>query len=193
MFDLRERLLALIAEDQRVRAELAADGSLFEGYHPRMEQVHRANAQALRDLIRTHGWPTELLASPDGAAAAWLVAQHSIGEPAFMRECRDRLEAASVAGLVPKWQFAYIDDRIRIFEGKPQRYGTQLDLTPDGPQPCALEDASKVDALRAQAGLPPLEEVLRNAAAAEPRPDPAEYARKQIAELQWRRDAGWIA
>jgi hypothetical protein len=28
---LRHRLLALVAEDERVRAQLAADGSLFDG------------------------------------------------------------------------------------------------------------------------------------------------------------------
>jgi hypothetical protein len=27
--------------DQAVRAELAADGTLFDGHHPRMEAVHR--------------------------------------------------------------------------------------------------------------------------------------------------------
>lgn len=44
---LREELLATEAEDRRVRAELAADGSLFDGYHPRMAEVHRRNAGRL--------------------------------------------------------------------------------------------------------------------------------------------------
>jgi hypothetical protein len=33
---LRQELLAMAEEDQRVRAELAADGSLCQGYHPVM-------------------------------------------------------------------------------------------------------------------------------------------------------------
>ena len=33
---LRDELVAMAEEDQRVRAELASDGSLFDGYHPRM-------------------------------------------------------------------------------------------------------------------------------------------------------------
>jgi hypothetical protein len=32
----------MVNEDHRVRAELAADGSLFDGYHPRMRAVHEA-------------------------------------------------------------------------------------------------------------------------------------------------------
>ena len=33
----------LVEEDERVRAGLAADGSLFQGYHPRMREVHEHN------------------------------------------------------------------------------------------------------------------------------------------------------
>jgi hypothetical protein len=54
---LRDELLAMAAEDRAVRAELAADGSLFAGYHPRMEAVHRRNAARLTEIIEAHGWP----------------------------------------------------------------------------------------------------------------------------------------
>lgn len=37
----------LAAHDGAVRAELAASGALFDGYHPRMEAVHRENAARL--------------------------------------------------------------------------------------------------------------------------------------------------
>ena len=37
--DIRSELLAMAREDHRVRTELAADGSLFDGYHPRMRAV----------------------------------------------------------------------------------------------------------------------------------------------------------
>ncbi len=52
---LREGLLAMAAEDRRVRAELAADGSLFDGYHPRMAEVHRRNAARLTEILDRHG------------------------------------------------------------------------------------------------------------------------------------------
>src|SRR5262249_58872924 len=54
---LRDELLAMAGEDQRVRAELAADGSLFDGYHPRMEEVHRRNAARLTAIIEGHASP----------------------------------------------------------------------------------------------------------------------------------------
>ncbi|MBE0593675.1 MAG: hypothetical protein IH616_14880 [Gemmatimonadales bacterium] len=86
--------------------------------------------------------------------------------------------------------FAYMDDRIRVFEGRPQRFGTQLDLTPDGPRVHELEDPSQVDAWRKGAGLPVLEAALARAQA-DPLPLPEEYAAKKAAASLWRQEAGW--
>ncbi|WP_343995638.1 DUF6624 domain-containing protein [Ideonella azotifigens] len=188
---LRNQLLAMASRDERVRAELQAEGTLLEGYHPRMEAVHRANAADLRALMEEHGWPSEALVGPEGAEAAWLVLQHSIAEPGFMRHCRTLIDEASRIGLVPRWQFAYLDDRIRVFEGKAQRFGTQFDLTPDGPELNALEDPSQVDRWRREAGLGPVSEVLSRARGL-PLPSHEEYASKQVAGNLWRRDVGWV-
>lgn len=177
--------------DQAVRAELAADGSLFQGYHPRMAAVHDANAGRLRAIISEAGWPTEPLVGVDGARAAQRIAQHAINHPDFMRECRALLDQASQQSKVPRWQFAYMDDRIRVYEGLPQKYGTQWRVGPDGLEPYPLEDASKVDEWRASLGLPSLAEV--RAGAPEPEPwDPAAARAKEEGELAWRRAVGWI-
>ena len=67
---LRNELLAMAAADRRVRAELMADGSLGDGYHPRMEEVHRRNAARLTESIAERGWPGRGLVGEDGAQAA---------------------------------------------------------------------------------------------------------------------------
>ena len=54
---LASELVGLADEDQRVRAELLADGTLFDGYNPRMEDVHVRNAARLEAVIDEHGWP----------------------------------------------------------------------------------------------------------------------------------------
>src|SRR5678815_210113 len=82
--ELRAELMQMDDYDQTVRAELAADGSLFDGYHPRMAAVHDANAARLRAIIVTHGWPTERLVGADGAKAAHRIAQHSINDPCLL-------------------------------------------------------------------------------------------------------------
>jgi hypothetical protein len=188
---LRRELLELARADEDVRTELAADGSLFEGYHPRMEAVHRRNAQRLRELLAAHGWPGERLAGADGAEAAWRIVQHAIGEPSFQRECLARIGAAVAAGEAQPWQAAFLEDRIRVFEGRVQRFGTQLQPGDDGRlAPAPIEDPEHVDARRASVGLKPMAELL-----ARPTPDPvvdgATRARRARDYERWLREVGW--
>lgn len=188
---LRAELIEMDEHDQAVRAELAADGSLFEGYHTQMAAVHDANAARLREIIANYGWPVESLVGVDGAKAAHRIAQHSINHPQFMRECRQLLDEASAKGDVPRWQFAYIDDRIRVFEGFPQRYGTQWRDGPEGLEPYPIEDPDHVDERRAALGLPSLDE-LRASRPRERELDPEAARRNQELELAWRKTVGWI-
>ena len=188
---LRAELMQMDEYDQTVRAELAADGSLFDGYHPRMAAVHDANAARLRAIIATHGWPTERLVGVDGARAAHRIAQHSINHPEFMRECRRLLDEASAKGEVPRWQFAYIDDRIRVYEGLRQRYGTQWRDGPNGLEPYPIEDPDRVDERRAILGLPSLAE-LRASAPPERSWDAEAARRHEEQELAWRKSVAWI-
>lgn len=186
---LRGHLLAMAAKDTRVRAELAAEGSLFDGYHPRMEAVHRRNAERLSALLGTDGWPGTSRVGDDGAEAAWLIAQHAIGEPELQRRCLHLLEDAAARGEVPAWQAAMLDDRIRMFEGRPQRYGTQL--VPDEfgvPQPYTIEDPEHVEDRRRAVGLEPLSAVLARQKA-EPLPQDRERFEREYEA--WHKRVGW--
>jgi hypothetical protein len=108
---LRAELLALAAHDAAVRAELAASGTLFDGYHPRMDAVHRDNAARLQAIIEAHGWPGPAVVGEDGADAAWRIAQHAIGVPAFQQRVRALLEDAAARNEAPPWQVALLEDR----------------------------------------------------------------------------------
>jgi hypothetical protein len=186
---LAAELLALADEDQRVRSELAADGTLFGGYHPRMEGVHRRNAARLARVIAEGGWPGAARVGADAAAAAWLVAQHAIGEPDFQRACLRALEDAAARGDVPAWQPAMLEDRIRVFEGRLQRYGTQLEIDDDGySRPRPIEDPEGVEERRRAVGLEPLAERL---ARAEREPPPADRAAFEREYARWLRAVGW--
>jgi hypothetical protein len=189
---LEKALLDMEAHDQSLRAELTAAGALNAAYHPRLEEVHRANASRLRQIIAVFGWPGMALVGERGAKAAWRIALHSISEPPFMRQCRDLIEAASQQGDVPRWQFAIIDDRIRVYEGRPQRYGTQLRTGPEGLAPHPLENESRINSMRMQAGLPPLAKTLA-LARAQPQPSALDQAARDASELEFRRSVGWIS
>ena len=92
---LRRELLAMREEDRRVRTELANAGELGGPYVPRMQDVHIRNAARLRALISEHGWPVEDIVGKDGSEAAWLIAQHAIGEPEFQRMALSLLQVAA--------------------------------------------------------------------------------------------------
>ena len=188
---LRLELLRLAAEDARVREELAADGSLFEGYHPRMEAVHKRNAARLREIIAQHGWPTNSLVGKDGGEAAWLIAQHAIGEPAFMRSCLEHVRTAIACSEAPAWMAAMLEDRIRMYEGKPQVYGTQLESDPEGRlRPYLIENSEAVDERRATVGLEPLGARLTRAQTESHEP-PKDRERFETDYRAWLRRVGW--
>lgn len=159
--ELRRELLALRAEDMRVREELMQSGELGGAYVPRMEEVHRRNAARLREIIHSFGWPGEDIAGKDGAEAAWLIAQHAVGEPEYQRSALALLRTAASEGRAPAWHGAYLEDRIAMQEGRPQRYGTQwLDDPADGRiRPWQLADPEHVNDLRAAVGLRPLAQI----------------------------------
>ena len=123
---LARELIGMRADDLRVRSDLERAGRLFRGYDAEMEAVHRRNAARLRDIIGEHGWPGRDIVGDDGADAAWLIAQHAIGEPDFQRSCLVHLQHAAERGAVPRRHVEYLLDRIRVFEGWPQLYGTQV-------------------------------------------------------------------
>jgi hypothetical protein len=139
-----EELLEMAAEDLRVRAEVAADG--LQGYHPRMRAVHDRHAARLGQILAEHGWPSERQVGVDGAQAAWLIVQHAIGQPEFQRQALSTLSAAAARGEAPAWQAAMLEDRIRTFEGRLWRYGTQFDWDSAGQlSPLPIEDRAGLD------------------------------------------------
>jgi hypothetical protein len=195
--ELRRELLVMAEQDLRVRAELATEGSLFDGYHPRMQAVHDAHAARLEAITDAVGWPGESQVGRDGAAAAWLIVQHAIARPAVQRRAPTALQAAVARGTAPALQGAMLEDRIRTFEGRPQRYGTQLDWDASGElSPLPIEDPAGLDARRRSVGLGPLAAALvdqRRAAAEAQERQPAEWVARQREMEAWLRAVGWRA
>lgn len=193
---LTARLFDLIERDEATRARLAADGSLFEGYAPEMEEVHRANAGELGEVLDRHGWPGRSLVGREAAAAAATVAQHAISLPDFQRRCLRILERPVEAGEAEPEHHARLVDRIRFNERRPQVYGTILDWDEDGRlSPWPIEEPQSVDERRRACGLPPLEQAvasLRRAAAAEGEAPRASFAERQRRIEEWCREVGWL-
>ncbi|MDQ4122725.1 MAG: hypothetical protein M3209_14905 [Acidobacteriota bacterium] len=194
--NLRQELLALRAEDERVREELAQTGELFEGYHPKMEAVHLKNAVRLEEMLAKYGWLGKSLVGEDGAEAAWLIIQHAISCPRLQKKALPILREKIEKGEAPAWQAAYLEDRILIFEGKPQIYGTQFDWDKQGKMsPLPIFEPEKIDERRISVNLSvPYSEVLekhRQFAETSNEKPPANFDERQREFEEWAHKVGW--
>ena len=192
---IRTELIAMAHEDQTLREELARDGSLFDGYHPRMRAVHERNAQRLDRILAESGWPGRSQVGEEASGAAWLILQHAIGNPPLQRRGLTLLQKAAERGDVPAVEVAMLEDRIRSMEGRGQRFGTQFDWDSEGNMsPVPIEDPDRVDERRRSVGLGPLEESIRlhrEGMARSPERPPADWAKRRREMEDWCRTVGW--
>ena len=158
--ELQRELLARAEEDQRVRRlasppmgqhEFRLPVEVAEEWH----RVDTGNTRWLADLVATRGWPGRTLAGPDGAEAAWLLAQHADLDPELQRTFLEALRGAVTDGEAAPGNLAYLEDRVRVHDGRPQLYGTQFTVTDGELRPSPIEDPERLDERRAEAGLGP--------------------------------------
>jgi hypothetical protein len=155
---LRQELLAMEAEDQQVREGFGPN--LGEAKAKEMLAVDTRHTVRMRAIVATYGWPGRSLVGMDGAAAAWPLVQHA--ELEFMAECLPLLQRAASNGEALPRHYAYLLDRVRVRQGKPQVYGTQFSFKPDGRLLAdPIEDAAHVDERRHAVGLPPMADYER--------------------------------
>lgn len=193
---IAESIINLKNADLELRDKLIQNGQLSEGYNEEMKQLHNRNAEKLNDIIDSIGYPTTDKVGKEASEAAWLVIQHSIGRPDFMRKCAKLLEKAVVENKANPRSLAYLADRIAVLEGKPQLYGTQFDWDENGElSPNLFDDAVKVNQRRESVGLNTLEEqtvIIRRQAENERQSPPTDFKKRKEEVDKWRRTVGWI-
>ncbi len=156
--ELRNELLAMMAEDQAVRTGVAPPGDdrTAEELLGQMTAVDEANSRRMREILDEHGWPGRSLVGDDGSVAAWVIVQHADLQLDLQELGLRYLQGAVDAGDASPGDLAYLVDRVRVAKGLPQVYGTQLVPGPDGE--ILIEDEANVDARRAAVGLGTLAE-----------------------------------
>jgi hypothetical protein len=140
------------------------------------------------------GWPGRSEVGEEASRAAWMILQHSIGNPEVMRRGLALLQAMPADEVDPA-EVAMLEDRIGVNSGLKQRYGTQFDWDDDGQMsPLPIDDPEKVDELRARVGLAPLVDrirQIRDAVAKEGERPPADITARRGEIDRWRRSVGW--
>ena len=151
---LATEILAMADEDQRMRSEVAAKTRQWDA------SVDERNARRMRAIVSEIGWPTTSKVGAQAEHMAWLLVQHA--ELDFQKDCF-ALMAREPGDEVCARHLAYLEDRIRVREGLPQRYGTQLQKSEGGWEPLPTMDPEDLDARRQTVGLEPIAEYLDGA------------------------------
>jgi hypothetical protein len=198
MFDLESianKIIALKDSDLQQREALIKSEEISDGYDRAMEKLHSTNAQELNCIIDLIGYPTVDKVGFQASEAAWLVIQHAIGQPGFMRKCRDLLTDVVKENKADSINLAYLTDRIAVFEGNPQLYGTQFDWDENGElSPSPFDDLTKVNQRRKSAGLNSLQdqtEIIRTRAKKENQSPPKDFDKRKKDIEDWKKKVGW--
>jgi len=194
--DIAKQIIRLKDADLELRNKLIQNSQLGSGYNQEMEQLHINNAIILNKIIDEIGYPSNDKVGREASEAAWLVIQHSIGRPDFMKKCVKLLEQVVNEGNGNRINLAYLSDRIAVFECKPQLYGTQFDWDGNGemsPQP--FDNLVKVNERRMSIGLNTLGEqtqVVRDRVESENESPPNDLKKRKLEIENWKRKIGWI-
>ena len=193
---ISEKIILLEREDSKLRNELIKKGTLSKGYNKEMETLHNRNAKELSLIMDSHGYPTSDKVGKEAGEAAWLIIQHSIGQPDFIKKCAVLLKEAVDENKEDPKYLAYLTDRIAVFEGKPQLYGTQFDWDESGKMnPNPFDDLLKVNHRRRSIGLNTLEDqikVMRERVKSENQHPPKNFEVRKQEFDEWRKTVGWI-
>jgi hypothetical protein len=184
-------LLQLVQEDDTLRQELLNRGELFSGYHQEMEALQIENGKKLEELIDLVGYPQE----KKFADAAWIIIMHAISLPSLQKKILALFK--DNPKLYPSAQAAMLEDRVLVFSGKKQKFGTQFDWDENGLlNPYPIENPKSVNERRKQVRLEPIElkiQKLRERAMAEGEKPPLDLAKHSELRENWMLRVGWIS
>ncbi len=165
----RERLERMGAIDQAARQGLwkamenvapTERGRVRRALWPEVRAVDIENQLQLLAMVPEDGWFRRSRYGDNAAASAFLVVQH--GDEALWERFLPVLEGLVPSGEVVGSEYAKMYDRLQMVKDQPQRYGTQM-TCPYGTGQWTLwrlEDAERVDELRASVGLGPVAEYV---------------------------------
>jgi hypothetical protein len=193
---IAREIISLMQHDIDTREKLMKDGVLQETYNHSMRNVHHENATRLEEIFNTIGIPTVEKVGIEAYKACWIIVQHSIEHPKFMKRYQTSLNDIANQSKMYQLHLAYLSDRINFFEGRPQKYGTQFDWDDNYEMsPYDFDSLEKVNVRRKSLGLNTLEEqiIIMRKYILDTKQQPPKNLAQRIADFQrWKKEVGWI-
>lgn len=163
--ELRNEILEMTQKDQEVQMVIMRKSQAGETVDAadwaRKDSVFLSHIGRAKEILGEKGWPGFDLVGEDGSQGMFLIVQHADADPAFQKKALGLLKASYEKGQASGEHVAYLVDRVRVAEGRPQVYGTQLEYDDRAcPYPGKIENEAQVDSRRAKVGLDPLDEYI---------------------------------
>lgn len=148
---LRQRLLDMEKVDQEVRSKQF--GEMTQADFKKWMAADAANLPQIKRIVAEHdGLPNQAQVGADGVAAAWILVQHADADPAFQADVLEKIAPLVKSGQVTSHEYALLTDRVLVNQGKPQRYGSQIEARDGKWMPKPMEAPGQVDQRRAAIG-----------------------------------------
>lgn len=151
----------MASEDQQAREKFySLNDSTEKSFRDIVEPVDEKNYKKIAEIIEEIGYPTISKVGKQASFNAWLIIQHH-PEGEFQKKCLQLMEK-NRDGVDPQ-NIAYLKDRVLMYSGKKQIYGTQLkqnEITKKL-ELYEVEDKEHLDERRKKIGLEPIAEYLK--------------------------------
>ncbi len=121
--------------------------------------VDKRNRTRLKEIIKTHGYPTRKMVGKEAMNGIFLIIQHADGDKDWQKSQLPFIEKAVKRGDMDGQNYAYLFDRIRRNSGQKQLYGTQFSKIDPQTKTIELaetEDMANLDKRRKEVGMMPI-------------------------------------
>ena len=158
----------IFTEDQTYRRQLKEVEDKFgrssveyKNHREIIRNKDAANLKKVTAILDEHGWPGKGIVGKRGNLTIFLVIQHS--DKATQEKYLPMMREAVKSGNAAASHLALLEDRLALRQGKKQIYGSQIGRNKITGKHyiLALEDPENVDKRRAEVGLPPIQEYVK--------------------------------
>lgn len=127
----------------------------------KFQRVIRTNFPIVKAILENYGFPGYDLVGKGGSDKYFLLVQHSDFDVEFQKKVLKLMKKHVKRNNATGTNYAYLVDRIEINTGKPQIYGTQVQMGQSGTKLKPCIDTANLDKRRKSVGLIPIKQYLQ--------------------------------
>jgi VWFA-related protein len=158
---LKEELIKIATKQRELLLEVVDKDQPKESDRKKLRKLYEEHSNKLCQILKTNGWPTNATVDSGGVFAAFYILRNA-GTFELQRDLLPVILAVIKKDPRQKPEFAALLDRLRVTAGMKQLFGTQA-VTQGGFMVLyPIEDEAKVNARRAEFGLPEIDVYIRS-------------------------------